>query len=825
MNKWADLWESHVKAGKSPEEATALVKAAQSQAAAPVDPFKPTNTPRVAAESTRTAPPEPVANVGNTWRDGARAVGQGASLGFADEIEAGVRAPFSDRSYKDIRDEIRGQNDAFTSEHQVASTLANLAGGVVTGGGVVKAVGGGAKAGASLLQRMAAGGRVGAGAGAIGGAGVAEEIGDVPRSVMVGAGIGGVAGGALSGVGDAVRGVRNVAAGLGQGDKPAGAVRKFIQAESPELAGGRRVLAAAERGGQSLDDLANASTRADAHTALAEVIPDDQGVRALRIGRNVGRERGLIDGSLAERAADEPARWYESVAKHSGVQQPRDAKAVAEEAVQAVQPRVSKLMRLANKQPDVADERIADVMDRLNNMGEYGPRAVKRAETLAAARGEQFPTAFRPEKPPAGATRTQGGRLKDFANASDQALVDEYEAITTRMQKDIGQSVYNFVESGNASSKGVMTIATATRKGPGPSMQAKAQQRVKMQQGVLDKLEFEMEKRGLDVADELARKSNNVPHSQAGALADLFGDEAAPEAINALPVSVRNILDIRRGLDEVLGGMETEIGQGNGSPELFRQLTRMRKQVDRVAKSAGGKALRKADKLHAGAKAKGESFAQGQRVEQTGTEDGLARARGAARDGDAFQQGAASKLLERASNVADGEGGQIRNPVATPTGSPLRRARTEAAINAPGEVGPATRSASAFSDAKDIVGRLRTRQAVSGNSTTAANLAEMADEFMSDPSGLLNAAVNPVGALKLMGEKGMRASVQGLNAQQATQMGRLLGAGLPGQMTREQAVAFLRQMEPTLLKQMERRMLTQGVMGGAAGRAASGTGR
>jgi hypothetical protein len=45
-----------------------------------------------------------------------RTLMQGLTLSGADEIEAGVRAPFSDRTYTDIRNDIRGQNAAFAQQ-------------------------------------------------------------------------------------------------------------------------------------------------------------------------------------------------------------------------------------------------------------------------------------------------------------------------------------------------------------------------------------------------------------------------------------------------------------------------------------------------------------------------------------------------------------------------------------------------------------------------------------------------------------------------------------------------------------------------------------
>lgn len=773
---------------------------------------------RMGRESTETkATAQNVTGQRNDWIDAARQVGQGASFGFADEIEAGARAPFADRSYRDIRNDIRGTNQQFAEANPGTTAGLNVVGGVATGRALLKALQAARIAPrlsetATLLQRVGGAGRAGAAAGALGGAGAADELTDVPKQAAIGMGIGGAAGLTMAGVFEGVRAGRNVVAGLGQGSSPAGPIRRAIQAEAPEQAGTRRVLSTLGKAGQSVDDLANASRTAPQESALAELIPNNQGVRGLRISRNVGRERDAIDASLTARASDEPERWTQSLARNTGMSAPRDPKAYAEEAMKAIEGKAARLYRKAAKMPDVVDPRIAEAVETLQSMPEYGPAAIKRARTLAAARRDQFPEKFRPDGAPAAATRTEGGRLKDFAKASDGALVAEYEAITTRMQKDMGASVYNFVDSDNASGSGIIKIATATRKGgKGPSMQAKAQQRVKLSQGVLDKIEFELEKRGLDVADEMARRSMRADQSSSAQLLAALGDATVERpAVNAVPV--RNVLDLRRGLDEVLGAMKADIDAGKGSPELFRQMTRIRQRVDAAAKKGGGKALRIADRVTSQAKAQGESFAQGGRVEGAGTADQIARMTREARDPEAFRQGAASKQLARSADIADGETSQPRNPVANAMGSTLRRARARAGFSDDQSFERAR------GDAQQIADRLKTRQAVSGNSTTAANQQEIADEFMANPAEFVKAAVSPTSAFKLFGEKAARASVQGLNASQATQMGKLYGAGLPGQMTRDQALDVLRQYAPSIYKQLQRQLVTRSAVGGAAAR-------
>lgn len=78
----------------------------------------------------------------NMPRERARTVAQGATLGFADEIEAFVRSGFSDRKYDDIRDELRQklfmykqQNPTEALSYELAGALVPTIGAALTGFG------------------------------------------------------------------------------------------------------------------------------------------------------------------------------------------------------------------------------------------------------------------------------------------------------------------------------------------------------------------------------------------------------------------------------------------------------------------------------------------------------------------------------------------------------------------------------------------------------------------------------------------------------------------------------------------------------------------
>jgi hypothetical protein len=149
-------------------------------------------------------------------------VAQGASLGFADEAQAGLLATIGvnlpesmgglpdsvtlGEAYRGIRDEIRSQNDQFAADHPKTAFTAQLAGGALTGGaGLQKSL---AQATGNTIKGKIAAGAIGGGTiGAAGGAGYSDaeltgdekelqEFGqDVTIGTLSGIGIGAGAGG------------------------------------------------------------------------------------------------------------------------------------------------------------------------------------------------------------------------------------------------------------------------------------------------------------------------------------------------------------------------------------------------------------------------------------------------------------------------------------------------------------------------------------------------------------------------------------------------------------------------------------------------------
>ncbi len=176
------------------------------------------------------------------------ALGQGALLGFGDELEAAVRTgSFSSPEYRQMRDQLRAQQDAYREANPVISLATEVAGGFLLPGGIVaNAARQGSKTAAKVLAREAAGGRkkvaqaaltgagLGAGTGTIAGIGTADEMSDTAEGARQGALTGAAIGAALPGVGRALAGTtRAIGNRLGIGAAPF-ADRKIRQALARE---------------------------------------------------------------------------------------------------------------------------------------------------------------------------------------------------------------------------------------------------------------------------------------------------------------------------------------------------------------------------------------------------------------------------------------------------------------------------------------------------------------------------------------------------------------------------------------------------------------
>jgi len=173
----------------------------------------------------------------------ARAIGQGISFGFADEAEAYIRSKFSDRDYKEIRNEIRSKINKFRDEETGLAYGAEIAGSIATAltpAGLAGAATRAAPTIAKGIQSLAGGPfRRAMLGGATYGAGTAEEVSDIPLSSATGAAVGGIAQKVTPQVTGAAKSLIRKGASLSPGEKYGGllgAVEKGL--ESTQITAG-----------------------------------------------------------------------------------------------------------------------------------------------------------------------------------------------------------------------------------------------------------------------------------------------------------------------------------------------------------------------------------------------------------------------------------------------------------------------------------------------------------------------------------------------------------------------------------------------------------
>lgn len=226
------------------------------------------------------------------------AVGQGALLGFGDEVEAGLRTGFGLLGdYGGTRDEIRGQVKDFAAENPATALAAEIGGGLLTGG-----VGGARAAGTAIGRKvlekagtagLAAG--IGAAEGAIAGVGSGETAGERLAGGAVGATLGGVLGAAAPAAIGAVK------AGVGR-------VRSGVSDKAAQEAADLKALQSIEEGGMSPEDVLRGLDETRASGVTDAMIPDIAGdaTRGLARGASTvsGEGRVIAQKALDERAAN-----------------------------------------------------------------------------------------------------------------------------------------------------------------------------------------------------------------------------------------------------------------------------------------------------------------------------------------------------------------------------------------------------------------------------------------------------------------------------------------------------------------------------------------
>ena len=156
-------------------------------------------------------------SLGEQAKAGLIGAAQGASFGFADEAEAGLKSALSEDKYSDLIKDIRERNKALSEKYPVTSTAGELAGGVgsmllggelLAGAKGAKNVASGLSSAAKLSDTLKTGAAVGALTGA--GSSEAEDLTGLAKDTAVGAGEGAALSGILHGIGNLTSGVKKV---------------------------------------------------------------------------------------------------------------------------------------------------------------------------------------------------------------------------------------------------------------------------------------------------------------------------------------------------------------------------------------------------------------------------------------------------------------------------------------------------------------------------------------------------------------------------------------------------------------------------------------
>lgn len=779
-------------------------------AAGPVRPIVPAPVaPRPAPPSTEMWDPKALG----------RQIAQGLSFGFADEIEAGVTAGFTGASYKDIRDTIRAGNHAYEQANPKMAFGAQLAGGLLTGGGALVGAGRATvKAAAPSVMRQI--GRAIATGGATGGvAGVGVSEGESANELLRDGVMGGVLGAAAGGT------VASVAKAAPWAVQRGKALVRGPNVQPAKFAGANRVLDAVDRSGRTLDDIAK-SFGADDTAILAERI-GEPGIETLGSSARLGYgATEKVKTVLDSRASEQIPRVRRELINQT--EAPVSPKGYADQKLIEAQTGSKPLFEQALEGVQISDPRVVDMLKRPALRQAY-----KVARDMAANDGMELPPVdaiFRNASRGAGdvadetiggvatrAARTESGALRDFSKVSTSELVDELENLTTRQQRDMGQSIYNYVDSDNASGSGTIKIATANRKGGGPSMQAKAQRRVELTDGVIDRITEELDARGVSWVDAMARRTAGE--------ADDFVEDAArsvpgrkslslpePEEAPSLPsLTGEQFQYLKHALDDQITKLEGL--RGGTSTKRYAQIVKARGQVDDMldeftnktddggslwgqANEAYGRPMRELDGFKFGSR---ETF-------NIGAEDveGLLT-RPDARD---VSKGVSNQLLRTLGKYnKDAATGNIRNPATLLTGSSDADARLMVAVG-----GDEGKAGAVRKVAKEAARNLDTRYRTIGNSLTAPRAAADARQL----STVVGSEVGggPTEVAKAVGRRLFEMANRRATGRELDDAADLLLAGYDGQITLQDAMNTLTAAQR---KRIGAALRTQYLQGGAVG--------
>ena len=296
---------------------------------------------------------------------------RGLTLDWADELYAAMAAPFSDRSYEELRDTIRANMERTTENYPVETFAGMFAGGAPTGG---LATGGlGYLALGSRAPAMIAGG---AGTGAIAGAGIAEEMEDIPQEAALGATLGAATGIAAPA---AVAGFRQLVKGF----------TSLVKRANPNVTDDfarKLVTEAFENSGYSPDELVARAREFGPETVLAD-IGGEETQQLLRTALNAPGMRGTVLRQLRGRQRSAGDQMIRDLRKGLGISE--DVPQTESAMLQARRKTASDLYDQAYAVPVEMSRDLRRLMNRPAVQTAY-----REARTNAANQGRKFPEIF-----------------------------------------------------------------------------------------------------------------------------------------------------------------------------------------------------------------------------------------------------------------------------------------------------------------------------------------------------------------------------------------------------------------------------------------------
>jgi len=246
------------------------------------------------------------------FAEGVRSLAQGATFGFADELEAALRSgSISGPQYERIRNQLREQQKQFGYDYPTISTVTEVGGALAAPLAGFKLLGRAAPAvqeavtGTTTLGQIGRGTAMGATTGALTGAGTAEK--DVGMQSTMGGIIGGVLGGGLPiGVKYATGAIKNILIASGIGDQPTAAsklIANALQKDKISADEAHAMLLEMDRIGVPRPVLADISKSLQDLAYSSYVIPSSQKAGTARFleSRLIDQPNDIVKG-LVERA-------------------------------------------------------------------------------------------------------------------------------------------------------------------------------------------------------------------------------------------------------------------------------------------------------------------------------------------------------------------------------------------------------------------------------------------------------------------------------------------------------------------------------------------